>query len=166
MALKMPQIQKLMKKFSYRTNKELILFKFAKWRDNILRVREAYLKKVELQTKLALILQKYSRGYFGRRRYSRLKQSFLLRLPLKKKYSMIQIQCLVLIWLQRRRIKRLLTANKGEPLDCAAVLIQKHFRNFLVVKKLVNAEKVKLVKQLRSWSHGITSDLFNVKGWL
>jgi hypothetical protein len=109
-------------------------------------------------------IQAAVRGFNGRRRFNRIQSSRIEAFEKKKQWSMYQIQLFVKLWLRRFRAQRHIGARREMLRNLSAILIQKVFRGFLSKAHTVELEKLKLIRQLRKWSHGISNHLVNMKG--
>jgi hypothetical protein len=165
-ALQMPQVQVFLKKFSSKVNISLLRLKFDRWLQFNKAARDQFFKILKRKNEAATSIQRIMRGILGIRLFVRLKRAREIEVAIeaKKRVSMYVIQCFVMVLVRKRRALKLARLYQTERRKYYAKMIQKAIRGFLSRGHTIALEKLKLIRQLRKWSHGVSSHLLNMKG--
>jgi hypothetical protein len=163
-ALQMPVMVRFLRKFTAKFAQIQLAHKFRRWKDNYNIWKIQHLEELQKQTVAAIPIQAIIRGYNGRKRVSRMNSAAIEAVEEKRRWSMYQIQCFVKLWQTKFRAMRKAGVRMLLRQNMAATMIQKIFRGFLSKAHTVEVERLKLLRQLRKWSHGISNNLVNMKG--
>jgi hypothetical protein len=104
------------------------------------------------------------RCFLSRHRVQRRRLQFQLATELKRNNAALKIQSFFLCIVAKKRVQRMRRLYPDFIRDRSAILIQKVFRGFLGRAIVLNIERRKLLKFLRSWSRGKTGHLFHISG--
>lgn len=163
-ALQMPLMLRFLRKFSTKFNKIQLTLKFGRWKNSYFVWKQKYLAVLHRHTKAAIPIQSIIRGFNSRRRVIKLRSEVTEEVEQKKRWSMYQMQCFARMWVLKHRALKRSSARSMLKQNMAAIMVQKTFRGWLSRVRVIELEKLKLLRQLRKWSHGVSHHLVNMKG--
>jgi hypothetical protein len=166
-ALQLPQIDNLFRKTSQRKHQQILRDRFQVWKeylDRIKRIPVAVIEKRKVFS--AVLIQSVVRMYVERRRILKVKIQIQAQYQAKRQLQnekATKLQCLIRRFLAVKRVFRLKQAKELKRLN-AIITIQRVFRGMLGRGIILLIEKRKLLKFIRTWSKGVSQNLFHISG--
>jgi hypothetical protein len=164
LALQMPQVQSLFRKVSSKKRYNCLFDHYTYWKHLGAAYHEQK-ERIRIQrAKAAVVIQCLLRKFLARVRVRNRRKYLENKQKQAKARSAIQIQCLIRKKLAGFRVSNLKSNKKKKSVEESAVTIQRVFRGYLGRGTVILLNRNKLIKQIRSWSNGVSSNILHISG--
>jgi shikimate kinase len=164
LALQMPQVQSLFRKISSKKIYNCFFDHFAYWKLLGAAYHEQKQRNVILKTNAAVVIQCLIRRFLARVRVRNQRKYLESKLKQVKIRAVIRIQCMIRRKIARTRVFNMKIKKKKNSIEESVTTIQRVFRGYLGRGKVILLNRNKLIKQIRSWSNGVSSNILHIPG--
>ncbi|KAJ1443737.1 hypothetical protein B484DRAFT_287679 [Ochromonadaceae sp. CCMP2298] len=160
-ALQLPPVQRFLRLYTAKITRRLTRFKFDQWLFAVCNLRAIDEMLLHQHTNAAVVVQRRARGLAGRARAAVIREGRGGKVE-HKMYRAARIIQVMLRLRRMARIRKMVASGILIERLSASIVIQKTFRGYLSRGLTIALEKLKLIKQLRKWSHGVSNRLLNL----
>lgn len=163
-ALQIPQVDNLLRAVAVSRRFHAIQRRFDIWKEFTRQERIIFQAWLSKRISAAIILQSVVRMFIGNRRVIKRRLRLYREAELRRKQAATSIQCLFRVMHAKLRVAKLRRLQPEVVANRSAALIQRVFRGMLGRALVLHMERRKLMKFLRKWSRGRSSNLFHISG--